>query len=866
MEMLKSQIRTFSKVFIVIDALDECIDDISNKTLSSLLRAFRALPVKAHMLFTSRPSVNFAHLINANLEIDVTADPNEMKGYLRQSIENHSHLKSVVESGLKKNLSFLENALDIIVEKSQGMQVFFQQFFTTLEFLLVDLHIQFLENTHNLEGFTRGLAELSRTPEEVYRTALDRIRMQHPVYRDLAINVLKWIVFAERALTIDELTHAIAIQDAFAGSNPGDRPLPKADLTVGTERALTSACAGIVVVDKDKLVRLAHDTAEEYLRNKSSAIFQDNHSAIAEACLLCLTNIPPRQLNEAPSSQDTLGADCNDYPLFKYAAEYWGNHILHGVRGNVHKLAWEFLCDKQALNRALRAIDNSRFQQERNASGLHIAAYFGLVSSVQKAMKRNRGINFNPKTNREETPLHWAIIYRRRDFLELLVEQGVDLNVSNVDKRTALHMAIMGKDGADEALVNLLLSTETVDLNPQDTQGWTPLRWAAAYGQLNIVEMLLRAGAEVDARDKDGWTALRWAAHQGHKTIVKLLIRHEASIETSSGDQWTLLRWAAREGRENIIKLLVEMRVDLNATDADGLTPLRWAVNYDRAMTAWLLIQAHADVDEADRKGMTALHSVVERCSNGNTSLQILWLLLENQANINAETKLGWTPLHSAASGGSHSAVWLLLEKGANINAQTKLGLTPLHIAASRRRDSVVKLLLEKGANPKQGDDNERTALHWAVEEQEMRVAELLIKKAGDIVHAADQEKRTALHCAASIGNTHIVELLLDHGAHINVQDRNGKTPLHLGVSQQHEGVVTCLLWKGADWSVLNKKKRTAIHLATDLENEAIIEALRSFRLATGTNDADDAENTSHREATKPKNRNAKFAARVEDE
>jgi ankyrin repeat protein len=177
-----------------------------------------------------------------------------------------------------------------------------------------------------------------------------------------------------------------------------------------------------------------------------------------------------------------------------------------------------------------------------------------------------------------------------------------------------------------------------------------------------------------------------------------------------------------------------------------------------------------------------------------------------------------------------------------------------------------VKLLLEKGANPKQGDDNERTALHWAVEEQGMRVAELLIKKAGDIVHAADQEKRTALHCAASIGNTHIVEMLLDHGARINVQDRNGQTPLHLGISQQHEGVVACLVWRGADWSVLNKKKRTPIHLATDLENEAIIEAIRSFRLAAGANDADDYENTSHKEATKPKNRNAKFAARVEDE
>lgn len=143
-------------------------------------------------------------------------------------------------------------------------------------------------------------------------------------------------------------------------------------------------------------------------------------------------------------------------------------------------------------------------------------------------MKRNKSIDINPKSHRGETALHWAIIHRQRDFLGFLVEQGADLNVANVDKRTALHMTIMGKDGADEALLKLLLSTRAVDNNLQDTQGWTPLRWAAAHGQLKIVEMLLRAGADVDACDKYGWTALRWAAHWGHKIIVKLLIRHEA--------------------------------------------------------------------------------------------------------------------------------------------------------------------------------------------------------------------------------------------------------------------------------------------------------------------------------------------------
>ncbi|KAH7128979.1 ankyrin repeat-containing domain protein [Dactylonectria macrodidyma] len=237
----------------------------------------------------------------------------------------------------------------------------------------------------------------------------------------------------------------------------------------------------------------------------------------------------------------------------------------------------------------------------------------------------------------------------------------------NNNNRTPLHIAMMNEDTAS---VSTLLSTKQVNLELLDSQGYTPLTRAASQGHLSMVEMLLKAGAEVDAQGKDCWTALRWTAQKGYKIIAERLIHQGASVESPSNDNWTFLRWAATYGRGDIITLLVDMRVDLDATDADGLTALRWAVSHDQAMTAWLLIQARADINKRDKKWLTPLHAVAERCHQSNKSNHILWLLLENQANVNAKTRnLGLTPLHMAASRGNDSAVWLLLGKGPFHNA-----------------------------------------------------------------------------------------------------------------------------------------------------------------------------------------------------
>jgi len=661
----------------------------------------------------------------------------------------------------------------------------------TLRFLLASLHMEVLARTHDVKQFKAELRILSTTPDDFYKTALERIQMQEERSRQIAISVLTWLTFAKRALTIEELDHAIDISDYAPGIKSQKEPLPVYS-EISTVDDLTAHCAGLILVDNQcNTIRLSHHTVQAYLK-KEELIIQHARSKIADTCLTCLSCLPVKEHSKIPFPQDEVEKYCRSYPFLTYAAEHWGNHFSPDVQldGKVYKHAWKFLSNKNKLNVALQFMANLEIRYESDVSSLHLAAYFGLVHIVKKALKAKLPVSIDAQTARGRTPLHWAVIHGQGEFLRFLVTQGANTNIQDSDGRTVLHLAINRGDMA--AVQELLDSEKDVNLEIVDTsstQRWTPLISAVANGQFKIAKLLLKNHVMVDAQDKDGWTALRWAAQRGYTQMAKMLLSSGASPEPPSNDHWTMLRWAAQEGREDFIKLLTEARVNLNTPIADekGCTALALAARYGRTMTAWLLIQAGTDVNKPD--------------SNRDT------------------------PLHEAVSASKNSMLFLLLESGADVNARNKLGLTPLHMAASQGLDAAVWLLLQKRAKATCVDMNARTPLHWAIIHGHENVVSTLIWRSCDLIHVKDDEERTALHYAAAYDNALIAEIVLNRGAYINVQDVDGNTPLHVAVTQEHEKVVAYLLRKGADASIRNGKRWTVAKLAASTRNEAIIEA-----------------------------------------
>lgn len=121
LRMIKSQLKSFSKVFIIVDALDECPNDPITNTTDEFLKALHHLPRKVHLLFTSRHGISIGSKVQADNELEIRANPNDLRKYVRARIESRAHLKELVEKGMEKDISFMDQALNEIVARSEGM-------------------------------------------------------------------------------------------------------------------------------------------------------------------------------------------------------------------------------------------------------------------------------------------------------------------------------------------------------------------------------------------------------------------------------------------------------------------------------------------------------------------------------------------------------------------------------------------------------------------------------------------------------------------------------------------------------------------------------------------------------------------------
>lgn len=203
--------------------------------------------------------------------------------------------------------------------------------------------------------------------------------------------------------------------------------------------------------------------------------------------------------------------------------------------------------------------------------------------------------------------------------------------------RSALHWAAMST--SDRGITDVILGAGA-SVDATDGRGRTPLIYACESGYIDQVTALLQAGANPDACFDSGLSAMQIAARDGKFSIVKELVRFHAAVERRAGDERhrSALQWAVANGNQDITRVLIEQSADFNEPfphfDVEhGRTPLMVAVRKGFKDTAEVLLSVGADVNCRDETGKRAFEYAVEAGLMGNPAAEEVKILLLSYSN-----------------------------------------------------------------------------------------------------------------------------------------------------------------------------------------------------------------------------------------
>lgn len=389
--------------------------------------------------------------------------------------------------------------------------------------------------------------------------------------------------------------------------------------------------------------------------------------------------------------------------------------------------------DLEMAGALIRAGANARAANRSGATPMFLATLNGSAAMIETLLKAGADPN-TPVLSRGETALMMAARTGKRDAVKMLVDHGARLNVT------------------------------------ENLRGTTALMWAAEQGHAAVVQFLLDNGANLGAESKiltpirrgglgfarpgrDGkipaadpmgaLTALLFAARQGALDVVRVLVAAGADVHQTSVDGSSPLLVAAQNGHYEIARFLLDHGANPNQANRNGWTPLYLAVTNRNALTTAvpapsaegvldfikMLLDGGADPNHRI-KAETEVHQA-------NTSL---WL-----------KEAGATPLLRAALCGDLTVVRLLLAYGADPLIGTFDNTTPLMVAS--------------GVGWADGFTFEYS------EDQTLELVKLLLDT-GAGVNDANEDGITALHGAAYKGANNVVQLLVDRGADLAAKDK----------------------------------------------------------------------------------------------
>ncbi|KAF5245623.1 hypothetical protein FANTH_7259 [Fusarium anthophilum] len=798
---IKSMLSTVDRVFILIDALDECK---SRDPLLSWIGQFTVENVQ--LLLTARPEediqtqvVRFFGKENC-LGLDKPAVNSDIKSYVRFVLDTNPRF---MEKGLGEELRN-----QILTKVGDGADAMFRW---------AACQMDTLEACLTPNAVREALASLPHDLPMTYDRMLESIP---PHYKGDSIRLLQFIVNCEHPLSPAEAVEILATRPSQHQDrlkfDPQDRLFKSSNIV----RALSGACdAGRTEIARlllqhakadHKAIELeartsrpspgSHDqlNCDEYLDN---SLFFSVRSGNEHLVQMLLDNVfdlsrlvDLRQDSEDPATfyaQNALlnalkgchqrvittlldamlnHAHTHDYATLRAASEVRNHYILqslsialgnspptfvelmnqiHGVFLGEHKQIQQSLLKKAGRHYFQRI--ETEFGVMRLCTPIEVAARIGSAEIVSQLLQAGVVLYV-------DTPLDIAVIYGHERVVRVLLDYITDKNITLNRAANYPFWNYYSQKDRNDSIVRMFLDLGIDHKYVYDDES-TPLHQAAQHGDVNLVERLLSLGHAVDLEDAFYRTPL----HSASSIDVK--------------------------------RVLLAAGANANAFDVHGLTPLHTAARSGAIEEMELLLQSGASISVMTKKGLAILDVALSyEHSSDSTVLRTTKFLLDRGLGANDKNEKGAIPLHYACATSRVDAAMLLIKKGADVNAKDIEEKTPFQWAArgyvSKATVDLLSMLMDHGADANSQDDKGFTALHhvdlnsrndYPIFNYQYHLADMaeLLLDYGVDVDARDKEGKTALYWFLERGQLAAAEILIKRGANVKALGDYGEKMLH---------------------------------------------------------------------------------------
>ena len=537
------------------------------------------------------------------------------------------------------------------------------------------------------------LNNLPESLDETYKRILDRI---HANSYDYAKQMLTFLCYAKRPLTLCELTDAMAVDPEHGLAHYQERKL--------TRMSIQEICPGFVELVEEpstgeQSVHIAHSSVQQYLESsrllchEKIKLFtmnrEESHTRIAKTCLIFLLD-------------PTFATSVDAYPILKYAATYWPHHQLEGSKS--------------------AELEYQIQQLFRDPNGL-FENWVGLcdITQLPDSPKGHMGHHLLSKS-----PLTFAAFLGFHSLVQMLLDDISWIPDHYQDKQF--------RSAPDET--------------PLGIYGCA-LQAAASTNRVSIVQLFLDRKFDFPIRDDEWWRAVYATLESEHEDVAKLLRDNNVFPDGNHPDCAFTFDMAMNRGHETAVHFILDNCINVHSLlnkasyRARVHSPLRRAMGDGDEKTIRLLLEKGARIDVpfyecakiplfevARGKNVGALRLLIDHSpdvninilgEDGSTALmhsnteEVTSILLDRGANAQIQDQDGKTALMHAVEQGNTGVARLLINKGAGLDIQDFRDETALFKASARLDEKMVQLLLDADANVHLNDRLERSPLMIAI-------------------------------------------------------------------------------------------------------------------------------------------------------